>query len=215
MINQKIITKLENEINAFYQELKPHIKNEQLLERILNEFNKFDFDRYKKQLAKEIKDNLENWWTNPEKGINPEEKLLMIFFEYDSTWWENREALAYGVLKWDDFEIYREDFDMGYEYSFATEFYACPGLKLGYFNCFSFLDDDSDLEEKDKEGKYFDLDGFYELKEYISLTGILEISRVFVKLKEENLFEKINKNSPFLFSIGEHDMGQNPILTIG
>ena len=103
---------------------------------------------------------------------------------------------------------------MGYNYDFATEFYAAPGITLDFFNCFSHLDDDNNLDPTYHDAKYFDLDGFEELVDYIKTSGYLAIQTVFTKLQSENLFENINRNSSFLFLLGEHDVDTYPMILI-
>ena len=76
------------------------------------------------------------------------------------------------------------------------------------------MDDDSNLKKKHREGKYLDIDGFYELVEYVSLCGILKIHEVFKKLHQEQLFENINMSDKFMFMIGGNDMEKFPLLIV-
>ncbi len=214
MINDEISKNLIQQKDSNFALLEPYLQKKKFLSKIYSKFLKFDFEGFQKEIGTEIKANIKEWWTNTEKGIIKDEELQAILFEYNSTWWADREAVSYGIHKWKDFDIYTNDFDMGYSYSFTTEFYAAPGITVSYFDCFGFLDDDSNLKKKHRKGKYLDKNGFHELVEYINVFGILKIHEVFKKLHQKQLFESINMSDKFMFMIGANDMEKFPLLIV-
>lgn len=214
MVNDKIAKHLKDTRDSLFIELKPFLKSSKFLKNIFKEFSTFNLETYQDNLETEIKENLLEWWLNPEKGIVKEEKLYAILFEFDTTWWNDRDASSYGIHEWDDFKLYEADFEMGYHYDFASEFYAMPGLTLNFYDCFGFLDDDANLKKKHKKGKYLDIDGFEKLAEYVKYAGYVKVQETFHKLHQEKVFKKINKMDKFMFIIGEHDIETNPLLII-
>ena len=214
MINDRIAKDLMSKRDSIFVNLGTVIRGNKLLRHIFTEFSLFNFKEYQENLETEIRRNLEEWWVNPEKGIVKDEKLYAILFEFDTTWWGSREAMSYGINKWEDFSVVEEEFEMGNDYDFATEFYAAPGLTLNFYEPFEFLDDDSNLKKKHKKGRYLDLDGFEELAEYVKYAGYLKIQETFRKLHQEKLFKDISMKDEFMFIIEEHDMGATPLLVI-
>lgn len=186
-----------------------------LLESIFSKLEDFDFEIYITEVKKELTKALAEWWLNPEKGIVKEEKLYSILFEYDTTWWNDRHADAYGIVKWDSFQVYEQEFDMGYDYDFATGFYAMPGVTLSFFDYFQELDHEDALDKKYEYGAYFDLPGFQELCEYATFCGYYSIHKALFQLLEEGVLAKLNHHERCLFAIGEHDMDNAALLVMG
>jgi len=182
------------------------------LKSIFKSLNEFDFANYKQNLEKEILENLKEWWTNRKKGIKKEEQLFAILFEYDYFFQKNVEATAYGIGEWKDYKVQTDKFDMGFDYDFTTEFYACPGIKLNFFDSLQALDH-SNLPEKYTDN-YSDVDdiedieGYNELIELHKLEGMIAIQDVLSKLNSNNKFESLNYKNDFMFLIDEHDSGE-------
>jgi len=213
--NEKLIKYLIESNESCSKDLQPFLGKDKLIDGIHKEFLKFNFDDYQKRLESQIRVNLKEWWTNPKKGIKRDEKLFAILFEYDCTWWNNREAFSYGINEWENFEDFIDSFNMGYDYDFATEFYAAPGITVDYFNCFRALDDNSvpkyqEIYRDDDD----DDDGFYKLVEFVKSVGLIKIQESFAKLFEEGLFETLNTRKDFLFIVGGHDGESIPIFSI-
>jgi len=186
--------------------LDNHLKN------ILKNLNDFDFGSYKQDLENEILENLKEWWTNTNKGIKKEEQLFAILFEYDYFFQKNVEATAYGIGEWKDYQVQTDKFNMGFDYDFTTEFYACPGIKLNFFDSLEALDH-SNLPEKYTDN-YSDVDdledieGYNELIELHKFEGMIAIHDVLLKLNSNNEFESLNYMNNFMFLIDEHDSGE-------
>jgi len=186
--------------------LDNHLKN------ILKNLNDFDFGSYKQNLENEILENLKEWWTNTNKGIKKEEQLFAILFEYDYFFQKNVEATAYGIGEWKDYQVQTDKFNMGFDYDFTTEFYACPGIKLNFFDSLEALDH-SNLPEKYTDN-YSDVDdledieGYNELIELHKFEGMIAIHDVLLKLNSNNEFESLNYMNNFMFLIDEHDSGE-------
>ncbi|WP_406685283.1 hypothetical protein N1F78_06040 [Seonamhaeicola sp. MEBiC1930] len=196
------------------------------LEDILKNLNRFDFNRYKQNVEKEILENLKEWWTNTDKGIKKEEELFAILFEYDYFFQKNVEASAYGIGEWKDYQAKTDKFNMGFDYDFATEFYACPGIKLNFFDSLEALDY-SNLPEKytnnnlnfdeikigeiievDEFNDIEDLLGYQEIVELHKYKGMLAIHDVLLELDSRKEFESLNYKDKFMFLIDEHDSGE-------
>lgn len=182
------------------------------LKYIFKNLNEFDFENYKQNLEIEILENLREWWTNPNKGIKKEEQLFAILFEYDYFFQKNVEATSYGIGEWKDYQVQADKFNMGFDYDFTTEFYACPGIKLNFFDSLESLDH-SKLPEKYTDN-YSDVDdiedieGYNELIELHKFEGMIAIHDVLSKLNSNNEFESINYMNNFMFLINEHDSGE-------
>lgn len=196
------------------------------LKAIYKTLNRFDFNAYKQKIEKEILENLKEWWTNPEKGINKDEELYAILFEYDYFFHKNVEAVAYGIGAYENYQIQTDKFDMGYDYDFTTAFYSSPGISLNFFDSLEALDHDN-LPEKFKDttinfdelkiGELIEVDGlndiedllgYQEIIELHKLQGMLAIHEVLVKLDIEKEFESLNYKDNFMFLIDEHDSGE-------
>ncbi len=196
------------------------------LKSILENLSEFDFGTYKQNLENEILENLKEWWTNPIKGIKKEEQLFAILFEYDYFFQKNVEATSYGIGEWKDYQTQTDKFNMGFDYDFTTEFYACPGIKLNFFDSLQNLDY-SNLPEKYsnkhlnfdelKNGElvqideYYDieeLEGYQEIIELHKCEGMLTIHDILLKLDKRKVFEAINYKNNFMFLIDEHDSGE-------
>ncbi len=196
------------------------------LNDILKNLNEFDFEIYKQDLKNEILENLKEWWTNPVKGIKKEEELFAILLEYDYFFQKNVEATAYGIGEWKDYQVQSDKFNMGFDYDFTTEFYACPGIKLNFFDSLEALDH-SNLPEKytnnnlnfddlkigvpidvDVLNDIEDLEGYQEIIELHKCEGMLSIHDMFLELDKRKVFETINYKNNFMFLIEEHDSGE-------
>ncbi len=186
--------------------LDSHLKN------IFKNLNEFDFGNYKQNLENEILENLKEWWTNPNKGIKKEEQLFAILFEYDYFFQKNVEATSYGIGEWKDYQVQTDKFNMGFDYDFTTEFYACPGIKLNFFDSLESIDY-SNLPEKYTDN-YSDVDDIEDIEGYIELIelhkfeGMIAIHDVLSKLNSNNEFESLNYMNNFMFLIDEHDSGE-------
>jgi hypothetical protein len=182
------------------------------LKNIFKNLSEFDFENYKQNLENEILENLKEWWTNPNQGIKKEEQLFAILFEYDYFFQKNVEATAYGIGEWKDYQVQTDKFDMGFDYDFTTEFYACPGIKLNFFDSLEALDH-SNLPEKYTDNysevdDIEDIEGYNELIELHKFEGMIAIHDVLSKLNSNNEFESLNYMNNFMFLIDEHDSGE-------
>jgi hypothetical protein len=55
------------------------------------------------------------------------------------------------------------------------------------------------------------LNTIYELFE---ATALIEINRLFERVNEENLFEKLNLKRPFYLAVAEHDAGTPKLIYV-
>jgi len=214
MTNESIKSYFLNEAKKSRQEFQEIANKNRILTEIFDKFEAFDFTAYKLKVAAEIKKNIKEWWTNPEKGIIKEYPIQIILFEYDGTWWKDKEALAYGIWKWDKYNSEEEDPELGYNYEFTSEFEAMPGISLDYFNCFGILDEDEKVKNEYDAENYWDLAGYDELSAYAEAKGSLVIHEVFADLYTENGFSDLNLEDKCFIFFGEHDMGETTIFII-
>lgn len=196
------------------------------LKKILKNLNGFDFNKYKQNVEKEILDNLKEWWTNPDKGIKKEEELFAILFEYDYFFQKNVQATAYGIGEWKDYQVQTDKFDMGFDYDFTTKFYACPGVKLNFFDSLEALDyanlpekytnnnlnfEELKIREFIEVDEFNDIEnqlGYQEIVELHKYQGMLALQDVLLKLDSRKEFESLNYKDKFMFIIDEHDSGE-------
>lgn len=226
MSNKIIRETLINRKNDCLEKLESIPDLDSLLNKILNKFLKFNFDKYKRKLKKEILKNQKKWWVNPAAGIDKEEELLAIIFEHGDFFKKNVKAEAYGIGEWKDHKVYTDKFDMGFNYDFTKEFYASPGITLNFFDTLYYLDEDKLPKKYTDEGlnldNYNDGDiivlndfnsielvaGYNELIELHKIEGLIAIHDVLVGLDKNKEFESLNYTNNFMFLIDEHDSGE-------
>ena len=226
MNNETIRQNFVKKRNSYLSTLESNSNLDKLLKTILLNLKEFNFEDYKQKLEVEILKNLNDWWSNPEKGIKKEEELYAILFEYDYFFQKNVEATAYGIGEWKDFQVKFDKFDMGFDYDFTTDFYACPGIGLNFFDSLESLNHDNlpkeytnnhidfdglkdgDIIEMDEFNDIESIDGYDEIIELHKCEGMIAIHDVLVKIDKNNGFESLNYKDNFMFIIDEHDSGE-------
>ena len=196
--NKDIKQQLNNEFNKAISVFKESNVNPTLnigLEKLLD----FNFDSFKENLKEEIKTNLKSYWTNPENGINSEQKLDALLFEHYTPDSINLEAIGYGIINWEEKDDENIDIDMGWDFDFAEGLEQVKGLTLNFFNPY--------IES-------WELDENCVLAHCYRLKGIISIHEAFYELYQKNEFDCINKNEEFYFLVGEHDSFCFPVLSI-
>ena len=207
MKNDQIRAYLISRRNEYQTAFQAIVSKEAIFETVYAELEAFDFAEYARQVEKEIRQNLREWWVNPEKGILKEEELFAILFEYDYFYLKGVEAQAYGIGKWEEYQVQTEEFDMGWDYDFTTEFYACPGITVNFFDPLERLDHPN-LPEQYQTGGIHDLSGFQELVQLFKFDGMIAIHDVMTKMDGNQEFEALNYKDNFMFIINEHDSGE-------
>ncbi len=197
--NEEIGNQLQSELETAISEYKSSNKFEQT-EKVFNELLSYNFARYKRRLRREILKKVKRIWTNPKKGINPEQILDAFLFEHDFPKAKNQEAELYGIVEWEEKDIKNAVVDMGYSYDFADGLEQVSGIKTPFFNPFV----------RNKLGKEYYENSILvtddkELAKCFQLKGVLAIHEVFTELNSQNAFDQINKNDGFCFLFGEHD----------
>lgn len=213
MSNEIIKSKLISLKNNYRVKLESVSNFDKLLENLYQELKIFDFEAYKRKLEIEIEENLKEWWINPKKGIVKSEKLFAILFEFDNYYYmKNVEATSYGIGTWENCKVQTEEFDMGYDYDFTTEFYAAPGITMNFMDSLAKLDD-SNLPSNYKNVEICKLEGHHELMELYKIEGFIAIHETLRKMDYERKFEELNYKNNFMFLIEEHDSGKvSPLL---
>ncbi|WP_298894732.1 hypothetical protein [uncultured Psychroserpens sp.] len=208
MSNSKIIATLFSLRNEYDTNFNAIPNLDKLLYRLYQELKSYDFETYKKHLEVEIEKNLNEWWINPEKGIIRDEELFAILFEFDGYFlMEGVDAAAYGIGTWKDYKVQTEEFDMGYDYDFATKFDALPGITMSFMDSLAILDDEK-LPSEYKDVDIDELDGLIELFELYKFEGFIAIHETLMKMDFEQKFEGLNYKNNFMFIIDEHDSGE-------
>lgn len=208
MINEIIETYLFKQRDEYLNKFKSINNIDAIFQNLFDDLMKFDLVKYRNKLKAEIKENLNSWWTNADKGIVKEEVLYAILFEYDDYYYsKDVEAVSYGIGEWQDYKVQTEVFNMGYNYDFATEFYAAPGITLNFFDSLEKLDKPNSPSNYD-DVELYDLEGHFELMELYKFTGFTAIHQVLKELNNEGELEKLNYKNGFMFIIGEHDSGE-------
>lgn len=226
MNNQIIRQNLIKNRNKYFSILDSNSNLDSYLKDILQNLKEFDFENYKQNLEIEVVKNLKDWWSNPKKGIKKEEELYAILFEYDYFFQKNVEATAYGIGEWKDFQVQFDKFDMGFDYDFTTDFYACPGIGLRFFDSLESLHHenlpekytndhinydelkDGDIIEMEEFNDIELVEGYDEIIELYKLEGMIAIHDVLLKIDRNDGFESLNYKDNFMFIIDEHDSGE-------
>ncbi len=205
--NDKILNYLTVLLESNTQKFKSYSSVLPLITELFNSLQIFDWDLYKVKVSGEIKNNLDEWWTNPQKGIISDEVLSSILFEYDYFLQKDVHARAYGIVDWQDFKPYTKSFDMGYEYDFANRFEAVSGITFNFFDNLEALYWEN-LPETIDAGELFYTDGYQEMIKCYVYSGLIALHKVFADLDNQKLFDKINRRKGFMFLVGEHDTGE-------
>jgi len=161
-IKVQLISELEKAISEFHLS-----SNTEKLMPGLNELMDYDFKTYKSNLKEEIEENLKSIWTNPENGINKEQKLDAILFEHYIPDTKDLEAFSYGIIDWEEKEINGVSVDMGWDFDFTDGLEQDKGVTLLYFNPYVANTDAQALDD-------------YELAECYKLKGLISIHEAFV-----------------------------------
>ncbi|MGL4631321.1 MAG: WGR domain-containing protein [Leadbetterella sp.] len=206
--NDKISSYLKAQLDSYKSKLKATANLKPLFSELFQKIEEFDFESYKKQAEKEIETNLVDWWTNPSKGINPEEMVYSILFEYDYYLAKNVEAHSYGIVSWEDFKLHTKSFDMGYSYDFSAGFEASPGITLNFFDNLEIFHDWDNLPDDIDGNDLYYMEGYQELLKTYLFSGLVALNEVFKILNSKGIFKKIKSKKGFMFMIGEHDMGE-------
>lgn len=212
MKNEEIKLYLQDKINQYRDDFNILPQKKAILEEVHTKLEEFNFEEYSIKLEDEIRNNLQNWWINPKKGILREEELFAIYFEYDYFYVKGVEALSYGISewKWKKYKAETKEFDMAKSYNFATGFEAMPGITLNFFDSLERLDY-SDLLEVYTEEEVDNIEDSPEFGNLINIfrfRGLITIHEVFKKMDLNQEFEEINYKNNFMFLIGEHDYGK-------
>lgn len=194
-----------------------------LIRELMDELVKFNFNAYIVRIKDEITYNLQEFWTNIEKGILREEELYAILFEFDGfSYTKNVKALAYGIGKYNNYQVQTDVFDMGFKYGFTSNFYAHPGLTLDFFDGLEKIahagvwekHDDilfgrielDEAEKLDELEKFDQLDDLIdEVKCLYELEGFIAIHQALKELNDKGIFEKLNYKNNFMFLVQRHD----------
>lgn len=233
MSNLSIKKNLNFRKNRILSVLNSNTSLDPLFRAVLNDVHRFDFATYKERLYRELLVNMEAWWINTEKGIQQEQPLDAILFEYDNFFLKDCKALAYGIWKWKDQKVQTDQFDMGSNYDFTTGFHAVPAISVNFFDSLKALEYDN-LPPKFKNEvltsnaiaaqleKYGyiklaravdEYEEYYQLIKLHQYKGMIAIHEVLCTLDQEKAFETLNYNDNFMFLIGEHDTGETyPLL---
>ena len=136
------------------------------------------------------------------------------------------EATAYGIGKWKDYQVETDKFDISFNYDFASEFYACPRIKLNFLDSLEALDyynlpekytknnlnfDEIKIGEIIEVDEFNDIEdqfGYQEIIELHKYQGMLAIHDVLLGLDSRREFESLNYKDKFMFLIDEHDSGE-------
>jgi predicted DNA-binding WGR domain protein len=213
--NDKISNYLNVQLESYRSKLKALTTIKPLFAEILKKLEQFDFENYKKSVEETIENNLIEWWTNPSKGINPNEVVSSILFEYDYYLTKDVEAHAYGIVSWENFRLHTKSFDMGYDYDFAEGFEASPGIKLNFFDNLEIFNDWDNLPDDVDGNELYYMEGYQELLKTYLFSGLTCLHEAFKTLDKKGIFKRIKTKKGFMFMIGEHDSGEVfPIYTL-
>lgn len=207
-INAKIKANLKTNLLKWKSKFQNIDKIDNKLDELKIQLNKIDFDQFKIETKDSIISNVTEWWQNQEKGIDLTQELLAILFEYNVNYVGDKTIVicdAYGLVEWKNHDIYLSEFEMGFDYDFATEFYALPAFSMNYLNTIS------KLELKDFESISEEISDIEDIKGYTSLLniykykGYIQIQAILEELESNGVFDKLNRKKGFSFLIQEHD----------
>ncbi|MCF2875712.1 MULTISPECIES: hypothetical protein [unclassified Tenacibaculum] len=213
--NKRIRERLEFEMNLNLNQYKSIQNKHQILLDLEKRISTFDFNIYKYKIEKTLISNIEQWGNILSK-IEAVPKLDALLFEYDTTWWKSRQAHAYGIYDWKSYKLSEEEVDLDLQYEILEELEHLPSFLLEFYDSFSFLDDDDEIEKKYvlEDNEYWDLKGFDELHDFLYFKGCIAIHDVLIKLQKKGLFDQFNFRHQAMILIGEHDMGERCLLIV-
>ncbi len=189
--NNRIKVQLKSELQMAIIDLKETTDVDRLTD-ILKDLDAYDFEEFKIQLTTEIKNNLKSVWTNKVNGINKSQKLDAFLFEHFTPHSQNTEALAYGIINWEEKDIDGVEVDLGFDYGFAEDLEQEKGLTLNYFDPYVNNKEALELDE-------------YHLLECFKIKGLIAMHEVLAELDDKEELKAIHKNKEFCFLVSEHD----------
>lgn len=208
---------LENHLNTWEEKYGQLVDVDEKLIEIKNQLELVDFNEFAANAEAAIITNLKKWWTNPSVGIKRSEKLYAILFEYNISTSHGDayiDCVAYGINHWPACEAHTDQFDMGFDYDFATEFYSLPAFSMIYMLPIMAL------EPKDLKRETQDIDDLEDIKGYLEISnifkykGYLKLNVILHELEKKGIFDSLNRHNNFLFLIQEHDSeSTTPLLT--
>jgi hypothetical protein len=206
-INNEVKKQLEKQINQSIDDFKaiefPHI----LFTEIFSELDKIDKEAARQDFIEQLEHYCSTDWTNPDEGMNPDEKLDALLFEYDDPCGGAFSA-AYGIVG-SGFKVKSVPYLCGSDYGFASGMDATYGVRL---KPLSPLDK---VHGKEYEGvEFWEEDGYFELLgAFVNTTCLILHEAVSVFVKGET-FKKMNITKIFKIVICEHDSDVQPIYFV-
>jgi hypothetical protein len=205
-INNEVKKQLEKQIRQSTSDFKavesPHI----LFTEIFSELGKIDEQAAKQDFIEQLEHYCATDWTNPSEGVNPDEKIEALLFEYDDPFGGGSSA-AYGIVG-SGFRIKSVPYLCGSDYSFASGMDATCGIALKPLHpLFRINEEYEDVEFWDEEGYYELLSAFHNTTYLI----LHEAVSVFVK---GEIFKEMNRTSIFKIVICEHGSDVQPIYFV-
>lgn len=209
-IKKFLSNQLEENKSAFLANTNLHPLLEQFREEVLE----LSIEESVAAFSAELEENIQYWWTNPEK-IDVEAKLSAILFEYNDIHNESEIAEAYGINKLTTplgFQV--EPYaNIGY-FDFAEGFYTVPGVTLKCCDPLTKLAHNNVDQDKYGEIEIYLLEGYEWLMNVYMYNAYLSLHVAIQYLYDQGKLNGIRKNDPFYFLIGEHDSEMQPLFVI-
>ncbi|SEW52334.1 hypothetical protein [Chitinophaga arvensicola] len=185
-----------------------------LLEQFKEEVLEISIEESVAAFSVELEENIQYWWTNPEK-VDVEAELSAILFEYSDMRNESEIAEAYGINKLTTPLVFQvEPYDnIGY-FDFAEGFYTVPGVTLKCCDSLNKLAYHNVDEDKYGEIEICLLEGYERLMNVYMYNAYLSLHLALQHLYDQGKLDRIRKKAPFYFLIGEHDTEMQSLFVI-
>ncbi|MFS4418312.1 hypothetical protein [Maribacter sp. 2307ULW6-5] len=214
-INEKIGSELQEQFNQTKKQFLNKRELHPLFEQFKNYISKINIEELISDFEKEIDLNIDAWWTNSEKKVDLNSKILAILFTHRDLADKNPEANVYGVNEVNNpLQIVTESYDLG-SHDYADGYYALPGITLTFCKELHKLDYTS-LKNTEYEGlDWYDFDGRIELFDSYRFALKYALHKSLSNLEKRNRFNKINSTKPLHFLVQEyHDGKVTPVLIV-
>ncbi|MFB3390000.1 hypothetical protein [Flavobacterium sp. LAR06] len=154
-------------------------------------------------MLEELKLNIDKFWLTEKYNNDIEKSFNMIYFEHGGLYGGELEAFA---IDFDDSDGKLSKFEIKDDQMEYLDNISC--LPAFVSPTLYYLTENIQGKEKDFDD-FIDVNNIYELFE---ATALIEMSQLFAKAYEENVFEKLNFKKPFYFAIAEHDAGAPKLI---
>jgi len=202
---QKILDKLI--VNEKRAELiinqREKLTGSKIFKKLYSEWKNLDRENLINRMFDELKENIDNFWTNEKYNKMLSLEFNMIYLEHSGLYGGGLEAFGINFQEkdniYDDFKVNTDKWEYLDNISSLPTYIISPLYELTA----KIQGEENNFDGED------DLMNIYDLYES---TASLLTYKVFQKVDSKTLFNKLKIQRPFFFCMGEHDFGKPKLV---